>query len=136
MQLKFNSFHLKLFAVLFMIIDHMAYYMISPDIPIYAIMRMVGRLAAPIFWFCFVEGYKRTKNKTKYNQVKEYGELVGINIENYGYYFTYNMPRKKYQDALALVESKLDVNDALILGKMKKIEYKIGFLKQNRKTSV
>ena len=28
------------------------------------------------------------KNKTKYNQVKEYGELVGINIENYGYYFT------------------------------------------------
>ena len=43
------------------------------------------------------------------------------------------MPRKKYQDALALVESKLDVNDALILGKMKKIEYKIGFLKQNRK---
>lgn len=66
MQLKFNSFHLKLFAVLFMIVDHIAYYMISPDIPIYTIMRIVGRLAAPIFWFCFVEGYKRTKNKTKY----------------------------------------------------------------------
>lgn len=66
MQLKFNSFHLKLFAVLFMIVDHIAYYTISPDIPIYTIMRMIGRLAAPIFWFCFVEGYKRTKNKTKY----------------------------------------------------------------------
>lgn len=66
MQLKFNSFHLKLFAVLFMIVDHIAYYTISPDIPIYTIMRIVGRLAAPIFWFCFVEGYKRTKNKTKY----------------------------------------------------------------------
>ena len=76
------------------------------------------------------------KNKTKYNQVKEYGELVGINIQDYGYYFSYNMPRKKYQDALALVESKLDVNDALILGKMKKIEYKIGFLKQQRKTNI
>ena len=70
------------------------------------------------------------KNKTKYNQLKEYGELVGINIEEYGYFFTYKMPKKKYQDALALIESKLDVNDALILGNMKKIEYKIGYMKQ------
>ena len=59
------------------------------------------------------------KNKTKYNQLKEYG-----------YFFTYKMPKKKYQDALALIESKLDVNDALILGNMKKIEYKIGYMKQ------
>ena len=66
MKLKFNSFHLKLFAVLFMIIDHIAHYMINPELPAYSIMRIVGRLAAPIFWFCFVEGYKRTKNKTKY----------------------------------------------------------------------
>lgn len=76
------------------------------------------------------------KNKTKYNQLKEYGDLIGINIEDHGYYFTYKMPKRKYQDALALIESKLDVNDALILGKMKKLEYKIGFLKQNRKTSL
>ena len=66
MQLKFNSFHLKLFAVIFMIIDHIAYYCISPDLSIYIIMRIIGRLAAPIFWFCFVEGYKRTRNKKKY----------------------------------------------------------------------
>ena len=46
------------------------------------------------------------------------------------------MPKKKYQDALALIESKLDLNDALILGKMRKLEYKIGYMKQNRKTKI
>lgn len=76
------------------------------------------------------------RNKTKYNILKEYGELVGVNLEANGYYFTYNMSKKKYSDALALIESKLDVNDALVLGKMKKIEYKIGYLKQNKKTEV
>ena len=76
------------------------------------------------------------KNKTKYNQLKEYGSLVGINIEKHGYYFTYNMPGNKYKDALALIESKLDVDEALILGKMKKLEYKIGFLKQNKKARI
>lgn len=76
------------------------------------------------------------RNKTKYNILKEYGELVGVNLEANGYYFTYNMTKKKYSDALALIESKLDVNDALVLGKMKKLEYKIGYLKQNKKTEV
>lgn len=66
MRLRLNSFYLKLFAVLFMLIDHIAYYMISPEFTAYSIMRIIGRLAAPIFWFCFVEGYKRTRNKTKY----------------------------------------------------------------------
>lgn len=76
------------------------------------------------------------RNKTKYNILKEYGELVGVNLEANGYYFTYNMTKKKYSDALALIESKLDVNDALVLGKIKKLEYKIGYLKQNKKTEV
>ncbi len=66
MRLRLNSFYLKLFAVLFMLIDHIAYYMINPELPVYSIMRIVGRLAAPIFWFCFVKGYNRTRNKTKY----------------------------------------------------------------------
>ena len=76
------------------------------------------------------------KNKTKYNQLKEYGELIGINIEKYGYFFTYKMPRNKYSDALALIESKLEVDDALVLGKMKKLESKIGYLKQNKKAVI
>lgn len=76
------------------------------------------------------------KNKTKYCLLKEYGDLVGVSLETNGYYFNYKMSKKKYYDALALIESKLDVNDALVLGKIKKIEYKIGYMKQNKKAEI
>lgn len=72
------------------------------------------------------------KNKTKYSLLKEYGELVGVNIEDYGYYFSYKMSKEKYRTILSLIESKLDVDESLVLGKIKKIEYKIGYMKQNK----
>lgn len=76
------------------------------------------------------------KSKTKYSLLKEYGDLVGINIEDYGYYFTYNMSNKKYRQILSLIESKLSVDEAPIVGKIKRIEYKIGYMKQNRKADI
>lgn len=76
------------------------------------------------------------KSKTRYSLLKEYGDLVGLNIEDYGYYFTFNLSKSKFKKIMALIESKLDLNDALILGKMRKIEYKIGYMKQNKKTNL
>lgn len=76
------------------------------------------------------------KAKTKYSLLKEYGELAGIDIEKYGYYFTYTMPKKRYLKILSLIESKLDIADALVVGKIRKIEYKIGYLKQKRKAEI
>ena len=76
------------------------------------------------------------KNKTKYCLLKEYGDLVGVDIEKHGYFFTYKLSNKKYYEILALIESKLTLDDALILGKIKKIEYKIGYMKQNKKAVV
>ena len=73
------------------------------------------------------------KSKTRYSLLKEYGDLVGLDIEQYGYYFTFNLSKRKFKKILALIESKLELNDALILGKMRKIEYKIGYMKQNKK---
>ena len=73
------------------------------------------------------------KSKTRYSLLKEYGDLVGLDIEQFGYYFTFNLSKRKFKKILALIESKLDLNDALILGKMRKIEYKIGYMKQNKK---
>lgn len=72
------------------------------------------------------------KNKTKYSMLKEYGELLGINIEDYGYYFTYKLSKKKYLKIIALVESKLSVEDAPVIGKIKNLEYKIGYIKQHK----
>jgi hypothetical protein len=61
-----NTFNLKVIAVIAMLIDHIAYALIPASEPMYYIMRMIGRIAAPLFWFCFVEGYKHTSNKKKY----------------------------------------------------------------------
>lgn len=75
-----------------------------------------------------VEEYK---NKTQYSLLKEYAGLVGVNLEEHGYFFTYNLPKKTYNKILSLIESKLSVEIAPIVGKIKKVEYKIGYLRQN-----
>lgn len=80
---------------------------------------------------CFtVEEYKL---KTRYNLLSEYAKLLDINLEDYGYFFTYKMSKKKYKQIMAFIESKLDISVAPIIGKMHKIEYKIGYLKQHKK---
>lgn len=73
------------------------------------------------------------KSKTPYYLLKEYADLVGVDIEKHGYYFTYKMTKNNYRKILALIESKLSVEEAPIVGKIKKIEYKIGYMKQNCK---
>lgn len=73
------------------------------------------------------------KSKTKYSLLNEYATLLGCNLEENGYYFNYKLSKKKASQILALIESKLTVEQAPILGKMHKIEYKIGYLKQNLK---
>lgn len=55
---------LKWIAFILMAIDHIGFFF--PSCKIYVLLRMIGRLAAPIFFFCFVEGYNHTSNKKKY----------------------------------------------------------------------
>jgi len=73
------------------------------------------------------------KSKTPYCLLKEYAEYVGVDIEKHGYYFTYKLSKANYRKILSLIESKLSVDEAPIVGKIRKIEYKIGYMKQNRK---
>lgn len=71
-----NGSHLKLLAVVTMILDHIAYYLqdcvewIKDDfcggISYYAIFRTLGRMAFPIFAFLICEGFKYTKNRITY----------------------------------------------------------------------
>lgn len=76
-----------------------------------------------------IEEYRQ---KTKYSLLKEYGDLCGVNIEDYGYYFTYEMNNKKFKQIMSIIESKLSVDHALVVGKIKKIEYKIGYMRQQQ----
>lgn len=55
-------FHIKLFALLFMVLDHI--YNFFPNMPI--AFSMVGSISAPLFTFAFVEGIKKTSNRKKF----------------------------------------------------------------------
>ena len=53
---------LKIIAMVSMVFDHVGD-MFFPDM---MWLRMVGRLAMPIFAFCITEGYIHTRNRNKY----------------------------------------------------------------------
>jgi len=61
-----NTFTLKLIATTLMLVDHFAMFFLPLSSPGYWILRMIGRVSAPLFWFCFVEGFRRTSNKSSY----------------------------------------------------------------------
>lgn len=57
-----TGFHLKVIAILAMIIDHVGAILL----PEYLILRYIGRLAFPIFSFLLVEGFVHTRNLQRY----------------------------------------------------------------------
>lgn len=64
---KLSTFSIKLIAVITMTIDHLAG--IGWRIPLFDTygrqMRLIGRIAAPLFLFCLVQGAAHTKNRRK-----------------------------------------------------------------------
>ena len=75
-----------------------------------------------------VEEYR---NKTDYNKLFTYGTLVGVDISKSGYEFCYEMSKSQKRDILSFIESRLDIDLAPVLGKIKKLDYKIGYAKQH-----
>ena len=62
-----------------MLLDHVAFTLISPDTTTYFVMRCLGRIAAPLFWFAFIEGYRHTSNKKLYFlRLCSFGIIMGI----------------------------------------------------------
>ena len=66
-----SSFVIKIIALVTMIIDHVAVFLdasavISISYPLYFTMRIIGRIAFPLYLFCIYEGMKHTHNKLKY----------------------------------------------------------------------
>lgn len=53
---------LKIIAIISMVIDHTGYALFSNDL----IMRSIGRIAFPLFTYCAMIGYFKTKNLKKY----------------------------------------------------------------------
>jgi hypothetical protein len=61
-----RSDYLKIIAMVTMAIDHIAFYFLPYSSTSYIIMRMIGRLAFPIFAYYIAMGYKNTSDLNRY----------------------------------------------------------------------
>ena len=90
-----NSNQLKAIALVAMTIDHAAT-VIWPNYPTdwwILLLHVIGRLAAPIFWFMIAEGYNYTHN------LKKYGIrlLIFAVIGHFAYNFAFGIPFVPFQ---------------------------------------
>lgn len=53
---------LKVIALISMVIDHVALYLMEQGTLLYETMRCIGRIAFPVFAFLIAEGFIHTKN--------------------------------------------------------------------------
>lgn len=74
----FSSFTLKLMAIIFMAMDHIATYWYT-DIPVW--FHYFGRLVAPIFFYLVVEGFFHTRDRVNYIKRMFIMGLVMIGID-------------------------------------------------------
>ena len=64
-QKGFSGFFLKYLGMVLMILDHIEYFFgYTGKIPI--LFSMLGRVAAPLFLFCLIEGFTHTHDRRKY----------------------------------------------------------------------
>ena len=71
-------------ALVFMVLDHIHYFFeFTGKVPI--VFSWLGRLAAPLFLFCFVEGFIHTHDRKKYF-LKIYLISVGMGAIQFGFY--------------------------------------------------
>ena len=66
LSLRLGGSALKVIAVLSMLADHCAYYLMEHGTPAYDMMRCFGRMAFPLFAFLIAEGFANTRNRLRY----------------------------------------------------------------------
>lgn len=65
-KIKLNTIALAIIAASFMLIDHIACLLVTSNVVVHLIMRIVGSIWQPLFWFLFAHSYKESDNKGKY----------------------------------------------------------------------
>jgi len=76
---------------------------------------------------CFtIEEYKK---KTEYAKLEEYAGLLGVTLEQKGFSFEYKLKKAKRAEILSQIEVNLPMELAPVLGKIKKTDYKIAYIK-------
>ena len=83
-RLSLSGFQLKYIALITMVFDHIHYFFdYTGKIPIG--FAMIGRLAAPLFLFCVIEGFIHTHNRKKYF-LKIYSLAIVMGLIQFGFY--------------------------------------------------
>lgn len=57
---------LKVIALISMVVDHVALYLVEDGTILYETMRCIGRIAFPVFAFLIAEGFIHTRNRYRY----------------------------------------------------------------------
>ena len=57
---------LKYIAIVAMVLDHTAYFFVSSETGLYAVMRFFERITGPVMFYAAVEGYHHTRSIKKY----------------------------------------------------------------------
>lgn len=60
---KLSGSTLKVIAILSMLVDHCAYFLMDGTTINYELMRCLGRIAFPVFAFLIAEGFTHTRYK-------------------------------------------------------------------------
>ena len=74
-SIRLSGSALKVIAVLSMVTDHSAYYLMERGTLFYEVMRCFGRIAFPVFAFLIAEGFRHTRNRMKY-----FLQLLGLQL--------------------------------------------------------
>ena len=65
-SIRLSGSALKVIALVSMVTDHSAYYLMEHGTLLYEVMRCFGRIAFPVFAFLIAEGFRHTRNRMKY----------------------------------------------------------------------
>lgn len=85
-----SAYHLKIIAILAMLIDHIAWAFIPIGSVLGQAMHIIGRLTAPIMCFFIAEGFYHTKNIKRY--ALRLGIFALISHIPYNYFMFGNLP--------------------------------------------
>lgn len=66
LSLRLSGSALKILAVISMIADHCAYFLLEHDSALYEPLRCFGRIAFPVFAFLVAEGFANSRNRMRY----------------------------------------------------------------------
>lgn len=66
LSLRLSGSALKIIAILSMVADHCAYFLMEPDTPMYDLFRCIGRIAFPVFAFLVAEGFAHSRDRMRY----------------------------------------------------------------------